>query len=149
LPPDSPLVLRNSRHPITEAGLGTILGNLKKTCDANKSGDQEHGRISYGGLEQPEQLDHPCHKIVQVAPNGDTCQVFVDPTSKLPVMVQLDAAGGELLERYFFRDVVADPAELASADAFDPNRRWTSGKGLLSRLNVPQDNAAADPAVTR
>src|SRR5437764_964824 len=47
LPPDSPLVLRNSRHPITEAGFETIVRNLEKTIEENKAGDQSHGQISY------------------------------------------------------------------------------------------------------
>ena len=66
LPPDSPLALHNSRHPITEAGFDTIVGNLQKTIDENKAGDRSHGRIAYAGLEQPAELDHPCHKIVRV-----------------------------------------------------------------------------------
>ena len=92
LPPDSPLALRNSRHPITEAGFDTILGNLQKTIDENKAGDRSHGRITYMGLEQPGPLDHPCHKIVRVTSSGETWQVFLDPASKLPAMVQ--ANGG-------------------------------------------------------
>jgi hypothetical protein len=150
LPPDSPLVLRNSRHPITEAGLDTVLANLRRTVDANEANDFEtHGRITYAGLEQADQLDHPCHKIVHAAATGENWQVFLDPGSKLPVMVQSNASGGELLERYFFREVHADPVELASADAFDPNRRWANARGLLSRLAAPQDNKSSSPSVTR
>jgi hypothetical protein len=134
LPPDSPLALHNSRHPITEAGFDTVIRNLQKTIDENKAGDLSHGRIAYAGLEQPEFLDHPCHKITRVTANGENWQVFLDPTSKLPVMVQANAASGELLERYLFRKVDADPSELASADAFDPNLRWGEAKGLLHRL---------------
>ena len=134
LPPDSPLALHNSRHPITEAGFDTILRNLQKTIDENKAGDRSHGRIVYTGLEQPQPLDHPCHKIVRVTANGETWQVFLDPESKLPAMVQATAANGDLLERYLFRAVEPNPAALAVADAFDPNRRWGEPKGLLHRL---------------
>ena len=124
LPPDSPLALHNSRHPITEAGFDTIVRNLQKTIDENKAGDQSHGRIAYAGLEQPELLDHPCHKIVRVTANGENWQVFLDPASKLPALVQANAANGDLLERYLFRTVQPDPPELATADAFNPNQRW-------------------------
>ena len=131
LPPNSPLALRNSRHPITEAGFDTIVRNLTKTIEENRAGDESHGRISYAGIEQPAPLDHPCYKIVRVTATGETWQVFLDPESKLPTMVQANAANGDLLERYLFRSVEADPAELTASNAFDPNARWGESKGLL------------------
>jgi hypothetical protein len=143
------LVLRISRHPITEAGFDTILANLRTTIDENKAGDRSHGQISYAGSEQPEQLDHPCHKIVRVTATGETWQVFIDPVSSLPVMVQANEPGGELLERYFFRNVHPDPPELASADAFDPDRRWVNAKGLLSRLAGAAESQNTNPATSR
>jgi hypothetical protein len=149
LPPDSPLALHNSRHPITEAGFDTILGNLQKTIDENKAGDQSHGRIAYAGLEQPESLDHPCHKIVRVMASGETWQVFLDPESRLPAMVQANAANGDLLERYRFRTVEPNPSELTAADAFDPNRRWGEAKGLLHRLARATQAGEPEQSATR
>ena len=90
--------------------------------------------MSYAGCEQPEPLDHPCHKIVRVTASGETWQVFLDPESRLPALVQANAANGDLLERYLFRTSSPNPTELAAADAFDPNRRWGEPKGLLHRL---------------
>lgn len=132
--PDSPLILRTSRHPITQAGFDNILVNLKKTIEENKAGDESHGRISYGGIDQPESLDHPCHKIVRVTANGETWHVFFDPGTMLPAMVEAKDSDGDLLERYLFRDVRPDPKELAAADAFDPDLRWGPPKGLLTRM---------------
>jgi hypothetical protein len=149
LPPDSPLALRNSRHPITEAGFDTIVGNLEKTLDENRAGDFTHGRIAYGGLEKPTPLDRPCHKIVRVTAPGETWQVFFDPESKLPAMVQANALDGALVERYLFRSVRPDPPELAAADAFDPNQRWGESKGLLGRLAGAIQTHSAEPATTR
>jgi hypothetical protein len=149
LPPDSPLILRSSRHPITEAGFETIIANLKKTIEENKAGDHSHGKITYGGTEQPEQLDHPCQKIIRVTATGETWQVFLDPASSLPVMVEGKASDGALLERYLFRNVHPDPPELASADAFDPNRRWGEAKGLLSRLAEAAESQKTNPGATR
>jgi hypothetical protein len=150
LPPDSPLALRNSRHPITEAGFETILGNLSRTIEENKAGNKEHGTISYGGLAQPEGLDTPCHKVVRVLATGEIWQVYFDPESKFPALVQANAPNGDLLERYLFRAVRPDPAELAAADAFDPDRRWGESKGLLGRLarrpGAPATAEAAGPA---
>ena len=146
LPPDSPLALHNSRHPITEAGFDTIIGNLQKTIDENKAGDRSHGTIAYAGFEQPPPLERPCHKIIRHMANGETWQVFLDPESKLPALVQANAANGDLLERYLFHGVDPDPTELASADAFDPNRRWGEPKGLLHRLaRVTQANEPEQP----
>jgi hypothetical protein len=145
LPPDSPLILRTSRHPITEAGFETILANLQKTIDENGRGDQSHGRISYDGLERPHALDQACHKISRVTSNGEIWQVYLDSDSILPVMVEAHSASGELLERYHFRSVTADPPLLASADAFDPNKRWGEQKGLFGRLaRSPGTPTAAD-----
>jgi hypothetical protein len=64
-------------------------------------------------------------------------------------MVQANSSGGDLLERYFFRDVHPDPPELASADAFDPNRRWTASKDLLSRLAGAAESKKSNPGATR
>jgi hypothetical protein len=134
LPPDSPLALRNSRHPITEAGFDTIVGNLEKTIEENRLGNFAHGRIAYEGREQPAPLDHPCHKIKRVTASGETWLVLFDPETKLPAMVQANAPDGGLVERYIFRSVRPDPPELALADAFDPKQRWGESKGLLGRL---------------
>jgi hypothetical protein len=134
LAPTSPLALRNSRHPITDAGFDTILVNLRKTIDENKRGDHSHGRISYAGMEQPEPLDHPCHKLVRVTATAEVWNVYIDPVSELPAMVEGHTGGKELLERFIFRKIEADPSELAGTDAFDPNRRWGEDQGLLNRI---------------
>ena len=53
----------------------------------------------------------------------------------MPAMaVAFRAGDGELIERYIYRNLRPNPAELASADAFDPDKRWGEPKGLLSRL---------------
>jgi hypothetical protein len=149
LPPDSPLALRNSRHPITEAGFDTIVGNLEKTIAEHRAGDHSHGRIAYEGIAQPAPLDHPCHKIVRITASGETWQVFFDPESKLPTMVQVNAPDGPLVERYVFRSVRPDPPELAMADAFDPNQRWGEPKGLLGRLAGAIQAGSPETATTR
>jgi hypothetical protein len=147
LPPDSPLALRNSRHPITEAGFETIVDKLAQTLEQNRTGRSPEGQLTYAGLAQPEPLDRPCHKLIRITPTGENWQVFLDPESKLPVLVQGQAANGDLLERYYFHDFQANPDELAAADAFDPNRRWGPPRGLLNRLaRTPEATA---PGATR
>ena len=68
------------------------------------------------------------------------------------VAVAFEAKGGELIERYTYRDLRPNPAELASADAFDPDKRWGEPKGLLSRLAraaASQADANSGPTTTR
>ncbi len=134
IPPDSPLALRNGRHPITEAGFDTILRNVEKAIERAKAGDSQSGQVTYAGVEQPGPLEHPCHKIVRVTLTGETWLVYIDPQTKLPALVQANAADGELIELYRFRNPKPNVPELAQADAFDVNRRWGEPKGLLSRL---------------
>lgn len=134
LPPDSPLVMHNSRHPITEAGFDTILKNVEDAIKGEKAGDSAAGKVTYAGLEKAEQLDRPCHKIRRTTPAGETWAVYIDPQSRLPVLVQAVDAKGELLERYVFSNPRYDLPELAKADAFDPNVRWGPPKGFLQRL---------------
>jgi hypothetical protein len=134
LPPDSPLILSNSRHPITEAGFETILDHLEAALAASRSGSPAGGRLTDAGLEQPVPLERPCQKLVQVKPSGETWVVYIDPQSHLPALVQANAANGDLLERYIFRDPRPDRPELTEAAAFDPDRRWGPAQGLLQRL---------------
>jgi hypothetical protein len=132
--PESPLVLKSSRHPITEAGLDNVVADLEKTLALTGKGDTSRGRLSYGGLENPGPLERPCHKLVRITPSGETWHVYLDPETKLPAMVQATDLQGELLERYVFRNPRPDPPALASADAFDPDKRWGPATGLLGRL---------------
>ncbi len=132
LPPDSPLVMKNSRHPITEAGLDGIVATLERGV----SGPPDGSTTSYGGVETPAALGRPCHKIERHNAAGETWLTYLDARTALPAMVQGTSASGELLERYLFRDVKPDVAELASVDAFDPAKRWSGPAvpGLLGRL---------------
>ncbi len=134
LPPDSPLVMHNSRHPITEAGFDTILKNVEDAIKGEKAGDLATGKVTYEGMEKAEQLDRPCHKIGRKTPSGEAWALYIDPQSRLPVLVQAVDANGELLERYVFSNPRYDLPELAQADAFNPNARWGPPKGFLNRL---------------
>lgn len=137
LRPDSPLVMSNSRHPITEAGFDGVLANLEQAIQGEKAGSPTGGIVKYGGRVEADGLDHPCDKLVRVTPSGETWVVFLDPETKLPALVQGNAPDGSLLERYRFLNVKGDVPALAQADAFDAARRWGPPKGLLSRLARP------------
>ena len=49
-------------------------------------------------------------------------------------MVVAKDPSGQLDEKYIYHEVIENPADLASADAFDPDRRWGESKGLLLPL---------------
>jgi hypothetical protein len=148
IPVDSPLALRNSRHPITEAGFDTIFNNLFKHLDPNAD-FSETGKLVYKGLQKAKGLDKPCHLIERVTAKDETWQVYLDPTTVMPVLVvAFQTSNGDLIERYSYRDLRANPTELAAADAFDPDKRWGEAKGLFSRL-ARTPAAASSPSATR
>jgi hypothetical protein len=144
LPPDSPIVLRTSRHPITEAGLDSIIDRLDEALRNQVTGSAGADRITYEGREPIEPGGPPCDKIVRVTTQGVTWTLYLDPTAHLPALVQATSPNGELLERYRFRDLTTNPAVLADAGAFNPDVRWGSPKGLLQRL-VRSNNPANSP----
>ncbi|WP_165245999.1 DUF1571 domain-containing protein [Paludisphaera soli] len=134
LPVDSPLALRNSRHAITEAGFDTIFKNLAKQVDAQGRPTGAEGRLTYKGLQKPQDVDHACHLIQRITPAKEVWRVYLDPESLMPVVVTAHQADGGLLESYRYEGLKTDPTELASADAFDPDKRWGEAKGLFSRF---------------
>jgi hypothetical protein len=142
---DSPMVMKSSRHSITEAGFDTIIDNLRKSVDQADDANTARGRAAYRGVEKPPGLDRPSHVFTRRSPNGETWTVFIDARSLLPSMVVAKNPSGELDEKYVYHEVAENPAELASAAAFDPDRRWGESKGLLSRF-ARGGSAAASPA---
>ena len=60
---DSPLALRNSRHPITEAGFDTIIKNMTRFMDPAVADTSQEGKLSYKGIQRPKGMDEPCHLI--------------------------------------------------------------------------------------
>jgi len=135
IPVDSPLALRNSRHPITEAGFDTILDNLFKFLEPKTAAVASDGKLIYKGIDRPRGLDQPCHLVERVTPKGETWQVYLDTRTFMPAMVSsVQTSSGELIERYTYRNLKPNPAELASIDAFDPDKRWGESKGWLSKI---------------
>ena len=148
---DNPLVMKNSRHTIAEAGFEMILANLQKS-KTDQEGGAEAGvaSLEYKGLEKAAGVDRPCHHFVRHTPSGETWNVYLDPRSLLPRLVLAEDKQGELLERYVYSEVRENPKELTTAAAFSPSERWGDGKGLFSRIaraaagsNVPTNSAPA------
>jgi hypothetical protein len=147
IPVDSPLIMKNSRHSIAEAGFDSLLENVRhsrKSADQNQS---DPGNLVYKGLETPAGVDRPCHHFARHSQRGETWNVYLDPKSMLPRLVVAEDDHGQLLERYDYQAVRENPTELASAGAFEPDERWGKSNGLFSRLaraaagsNQPSDD---------
>jgi hypothetical protein len=152
IPINSPLVTKNSRHSITEAGFETILANLRGSQQRPAPERPHPGKLEYKGLETPTGFDQSCHKFVRQDSKGDSWTVFLDPHSLLPCLVVAKDAAGQLIEREVYHGVQANPAALASSGAFEPDKRWGDAKGLLSRLARAaggSDPPASSQSITR
>jgi hypothetical protein len=135
IPIDSPLVMKNSRHSITEAGLETVVQHLRLAERHEAIESQRPDELQYKGLAKPPGLDRACNEFVIRAASGDVWTIDLDPRTHLPCLVTCKDKRGELIEQNVYRDLTADPPDLALADAFEPNKRWaTDSNGLLSRL---------------
>jgi hypothetical protein len=152
VPANSPLALKNSRHPIQEAGLDVIVEQLEQTLRELDAGTLAAAQVAYGGIEAPEAGGPPCHKLVRTDANGETAVVYLDTTTDLPYLVHRTDGAGQLLEHYVFRNVQPDLGELSVAEAFDPIKRWGPPKGLFGRIARGAGNGrgeAADAADSR
>jgi hypothetical protein len=134
IPVDSPLVTRNSRHSITEAGFDTILENIHGAKGKADTRELERGELTYQGLQRPAGVDRPCHHFLRRSAAGENWNVYLDAESLLPRMVVAFDKSGDLIERYVYREIRENPVELAQATAFDPDQRWGDSKGLIYRL---------------
>jgi hypothetical protein len=135
IPVDSPLALRNSRHPITEAGFDTIFEHLFKSQKSGSDGLTGVGKLAYRGMKQPEGLDQSCHLLERTTQSGETWQVYLDAQTLMPALVvAYKTSNRDLIERYTYTNLKSNLTELASADAFDPDKRWGESKGWFSRL---------------
>jgi hypothetical protein len=131
---DSPLIMKNSRHSIKEAGFDTILSHMSDGAIKGDRTGASGGKVTYEGVIRSEGENRPCHRFVRVAPNGEKWEVLLDTRTLLPRSVLAHDSRGELLEKYTYGDVKQNPVELASANAFDPDSRWGKPAGLFSRL---------------
>ena len=123
------MVMRNSRHPITEAGFDSILLDYEQALASGGS-----ATVVFAGMTTPAPLDRPHPCLVRTKADGEVARLSLDPDTHLPALVEVKAADGELLEFYVFQDVRLDPSELAQANAFDPDARWGPARGLFGRI---------------
>ena len=150
IPIDSVLAMRNSRHTIAEAGFDTIFNNLHgQLVPAGET--PPGGKLVYKGLQKPKEIDQTCHLIQRRTPTKELWQVYLDTKTLMPVVVTAHQEDGELLECYTYTGLQQNPEQLASADAFDPDKRWGEAKGgLFSRIaKAASETQGGSPTTTR
>lgn len=118
------LVRANSRHPITEAGIGALIdrfGTLVKDMPTT---------ISYQGVARKPEYPQPLNEVLQAIPpgldqhlpKGGSRQWYFDTQSGLPVMIMTWDPNRRLVELYAY-DQIMHPVKLDDND-FNPDVLW-------------------------
>jgi outer membrane lipoprotein-sorting protein len=111
LDPQSTMALQDSRHPITQVGLGHLIDRVAQ--------DLRKERVTSQPLVEETIDGRACDRLQFDAPAGTAlfgiegarrAVVWIDPVVTLPIKVEiLDSAGG-MIERHRFRDARLNPA---------------------------------------
>jgi hypothetical protein len=125
--PENPHVLRNSRHPITQAGLENMIDSLIQQFELSKK--RGHLTTVYHGVEKMGGAE--TYKIERILPRdkGYYCWRLImnlDKQSGLPVKVQVYNWDNELVERYTYQSVILN-APLNDADFDSRNKDYAFG----------------------
>jgi hypothetical protein len=126
--PDSVLVRNRSRHPITEAGVGTLINRLGALLDAVEKGDGRLGKVAYLGPQSRPEFSRPAEAVEWSLPPGYDPNLprggkrwcYLDPDNHLPALVVTHDDRGREVEYYRY-DRFQFPIPLDDAD-FDPDR---------------------------
>jgi hypothetical protein len=130
LAPDSALVRSNSRHSITEAGLGSIIERLGFTLRALERGDRTQGTVVSVQMQKRPDYATPLAVVELVVPPGAEAEMprggrrllGFDTEIGLPMLVETRDDRGQEVE-YYRHDRLQFPVRLDDAD-FDPARLW-------------------------
>jgi len=129
--PDSPLVRAKSRHPITEAGIDSVVERLNETLSLSRKNAPNAGQIAVAMVNDPTL--GPLQRITHLTTKGETWVVDMQNDTGLPLTVHATDNAGQLMEHYEFRNYQLNLGDLQTASAFDPNARWGQPK-LLGNL---------------
>ncbi len=132
--PDSFLAMRNSRHPISEAGFHTILQNMELALEGEGTENPAHGQLRYMGLEQPEGLDAPAQDRSDHCYSGNLARL---PRSPIPPP---DPGSGHGRQRRPARALCLPRPE---------DRRFRARLRAGLRPRRPMGSAQKPPATTR
>lgn len=128
--PDSPFIRSRCRHPITEAGVGSLIDRFGRLVDREESGQAQALRCA--GPMQRAEHEQPLEAVEQLIaereetalPGGGRRWWFFDPVTSFPtVIITVDSAGQQV--EYYCYDKFLMPAGLDDDD-FNPERL---GKG--------------------
>lgn len=125
--PDSPHVLRNTRHPITMAGFDSMLDSLIGQYELAKK--RGHLTTVYHGIEKLHGSE--TYKFERILPKdkGYICWKLIlniDKGSGLPVKVQVYNWDNEMVERYTYHTVTLN-APLTDKDFDSRNKEYGFG----------------------
>lgn len=110
LDPQGTLALQDSRHPITQVGLGYIIDRVSR--------DLRDERVASRPLVEDTIDGRPCDRLQFDAPAGMAvfgvegarrAVVWIDRTLKLPINVEILDSAASVIERHRFRDVLLNP----------------------------------------
>lgn len=119
--PHGELARRNSRHPITEAGIGSIIERYRQAVEELRGG-KLIGQLRYLGLASPGEARPAMHRVQHILDDASRRDIYFDAQTSLPVVTVLVGPDGELLEFYRFDDIQPNRSDLQSPTAFDPSR---------------------------
>jgi hypothetical protein len=130
LSPDNVLVKANSRHSITESGVGVLIERFGELIDRMERGDPSTGRMTYLGEVQRPEFNAPVSGALQQIPpgvekgmaQGGQRQWFFDPVYCLPLLTISTDASGQELEYYCYHSFQVS-AQLSNDD-FNPTTLW-------------------------
>lgn len=121
-PPDSPLILQESRYPITDVGLGRLIELLATHIDrAMTRGELATREIPAADPSSSAKAERRLELMTPKTATGYLAHrtvVSIDLGTRLPVAVDLFGANDELLASYMYKDLVVNPG-LTDRD-FDP-----------------------------
>ena len=133
--PDNPFVLSSSRHPIEQAGVGTLIERFGKWLHDADTGGHSLVTLRYLGSIQRPEFGGPCEAVEQTLPPGVDQHLprgghrfwGFDPQTKFPaLLITHDETGHEV--EYYFYDRFEFPVHLDDDD-FNPDKLWSKREG--------------------
>jgi hypothetical protein len=129
--PDSILMRGRTRHPITEAGIGSLVEHFGRLVDAADHGDPRTGQLAYLGLQSRPEFPAPLEAVQQIIPPGAESVLphggrrwwFFAADSHLPVLLLTHDEKDHEVEYYCY-DSLQVPSAPFTDDDFNPDRLW-------------------------
>jgi outer membrane lipoprotein-sorting protein len=106
LDPSGRMALQDSRHPITEVGIGHIIERVVRETSSDEATSRVVGEEALDG--QPSyhvELNATGRASIGGVAGARRVDIWIDREFRLPVKVEVRDAAGTLLERHRFKDV--------------------------------------------